>query len=229
MTELLPCVEIDPPGTPLGTILWLHGLGASGHDFEDIVPMLGLDDVRFVFPHAPRRPVTINGGLIMPAWYDILVLGSPTGGEQPRHVRESATLIEALLAREHERGVPASSIVLAGFSQGAAVALYVGVRYAEPLLGIMVLSGYELLADTGGQEATAANQATPLLFCHGTLDPVVEMDRGRRAYQVFAQPDRPAAWHEFPQGHEVSYEEVAVIRDWLQERFSTLRPPEPAG
>jgi phospholipase/carboxylesterase len=228
MTELLPCVEIDPPGKPIGTVLWLHGLGASGHDFEDIVPMLELGDVRFVFPHAPKRPVTINGGLIMPAWYDILMLGSPQGGEEPRHVRESAALIETLLARERERGMPASSIVLAGFSQGAAMALLVGVRHAEPLLGIMVLSGYELLAGTAKQEATAANQATPVLFCHGTLDPVVEIERGRRAHQVFAQPGRPAAWHEFPHGHEVSYEEVAVIRDWLHERFSTLRS-EPTG
>jgi phospholipase/carboxylesterase len=228
MTELLPCVEINPRGRAIGTVLWLHGLGASGHDFEDIVPMLELEDVRFVFPHAPQRPVTINGGLIMPAWYDILVLGSPKGGEQPRHVRESATLIEALLAREHERGVPASSIVLAGFSQGAALALHVGVRHADQLLGIMVLSGYELLAGTAEQEATAANQVTPMLFCHGTLDPVVETERGRRAHRIFAQSGRPVAWHEFPQGHEVSYEEVAVIRDWLQERFSTLRS-EPAG
>jgi phospholipase/carboxylesterase len=216
---MLPCVEIGPQEKPDGAVVWLHGLGASGHDFEDIVPLLNLPRVRFVFPHAPRRPVTINGGLIMPAWYDILVFGAASGGEEPRHVRESAVLVEALLAREQERGVPASRIVLAGFSQGAAMALHVGVRFHRRLLGIMALSGYQILGDTLAAEARPENLTTPLLSCHGRLDDVVDIERGRHAHQALAHPGRPAAWHEFPQGHEVSLEEVELIRRWLSDRF----------
>ena len=219
MAETLPCVEIGLQEKPDGAVVWLHGLGASGHDFEDIVPLLRLPRVRFVFPHAPRRPVTINGGLIMPAWYDILVFGATSGGEEPRHVRESAVLIEALLAREQERGVPASRIVLAGFSQGVAMALHVGVRFRHPLLGIMALSGYEILGDTLAAEASPENRTTPLLFCHGIFDDVVEIERGRHACETLAHPGRAVAWHEFPQGHEVSLEEVELIRRWLADRF----------
>lgn len=218
MTEILSGVEVGPAGTPAGTVLWLHGLGASGHDFEDVVPLLDLHGVRFVFPHAPRRSVTINGGLIMPAWYDIAFLGDD-GGEDAVDVRESAQLIEALIAREKQRGVPASRLLLAGFSQGAAIALHVGARHPEPLLGIMVLSGYEVLAETRAAEESEANRATPLLFCHGVLDDMVSIDRGRRAFDVHAHPGRDAVWREFPIAHEVSMQEIHVIRDWLKERF----------
>ena len=159
MTDVLPCVEIDAQGEPAGTVLWLHGLGANGHDFEPIVPLLELPQVRFVFPHAPARGVTINGGLIMPAWYDILALGTAAGGEDADDVRESAAMIEALIAREGERGVPSENVVLAGFSQGGAMALFVGTRHAQPLRGIMVLSGYEVLARTREAEASEANRA----------------------------------------------------------------------
>ncbi len=220
MAEILPCVEIEPDEEPDGSILWLHGLGASGHDFEDIVPLLKLPRVRFVFPHAPKRPVTINDGLIMPAWYDILVFGAASGGEQPRHVLESAQLVETLIERERERGVPSSRIVLAGFSQGGAMALYVGLRHQSSLLGIMALSAYEILGDTLEAEASPENRTTPLLSCHGTFDDVVDIARGRHAYEALALPGRPAAWHQFPQGHEVSIEEIEVIRQWLAELFS---------
>jgi phospholipase/carboxylesterase len=219
MAETLACVEIGPREEPDGAVVWLHGLGASGHDFEDIVPILNLPRVRFVFPHAPRRPVTINAGLIMPAWYDILVFGA-SGGEEPRHVRESAVLVEALLAREEERGVPASRIVLAGFSQGAAMALHVGIRYHRRLLGIMALSGYQILGDTLAAEASPENRTTPLLSCHGRFDDVVDIGRGRDAHETLAHAERPAAWHEFPHGHEVSLEEIEVIRGWLGDLFS---------
>jgi phospholipase/carboxylesterase len=220
VTEVLPCVEVEARGETAGTVLWLHGLGASGHDFEPIVPLLHLPQARFVFPHAPTRGVTINGGLLMPAWYDILALGSSRGGEDPDDVRESAALIEALLAREAERGVPASRVVLAGFSQGAAMALFVAHRHPERLRGIMVLSGYEVLAHTREAEGHAANRDTPLLACHGTYDPMVPIARARQAYQDYAHPGRRAAWHEFPIGHEVSPPEIVVIRDWLAERFA---------
>ena len=197
-------------------MVWLHGLGASGHDFEDVVPLLRLPDVRFVFPHAPVHAVTINGGLLMPAWYDILHLGG--GGERAEHVRESTGHVEALLAREQERGVPAARTVLAGFSQGGAIALFAGLRYAQPLLGIMVLSGYEVLPDTLEDEATEANRTTPLLFCHGTFDPMVPVERSREACRRCAARGNPAEWHEFPMEHQVSMEEIEVVRDWLHER-----------
>jgi len=218
--KTLPCVEIDPAGEAAGVVLWLHGLGASGHDFEGIVPLLELPRVRFVFPHAPARPVTINAGIVMPAWYDILRLAGGEGGaEDEAGVRASAHLIEALLLREEQLGVPPHRIVLAGFSQGGAMALHVGTRYPRPLLGIMVLSGYEVLVRTREAEQTAANRVTPLLACHGRLDPLVPLARGRGAYEAHAH-GRPAEWHEFPIAHEVSLDEIAAIRGWLHARFS---------
>jgi phospholipase/carboxylesterase len=217
MSELLPCVEIEPRGAARGSVVWMHGLGASGHDFEDLVPMLELPGVRFVFPHAPQHAVTINAGLIMPAWYDITLMSS-TGGENPRHVRQSAGMIRALIEREQQRGVPAERIVIAGFSQGGAMALYVGLRYPLTLGGIMVLSGYEVLADTREPEASPANRATPLLFCHGISDPMVYLRTARDAYDALKE-GRPAEWHEFPMAHQVCLEEVAVIRTWLHERL----------
>ena len=220
--DLLSCVEVAPTGEARGSVVWLHGLGADGHDFEPIVPLLDLPDVRFVFPNAPARPVTINGGMVMPAWYDILTLGGPGPGERAPDVRQSAGLVEALIEREERRGVASSRIVLAGFSQGAAMALHVGIRYRRPLLGMMVLSGYEVLAETREAEAGAANRATPILFCHGTQDPLVAVGRGRQAYRAHAIPERPTEWHEFPIAHEVSLPEIAVVRDWLEARFASV-------
>jgi len=217
MPEILPCVEIDPPGSPEGVVVWLHGLGADGHDFEPIVPLLGLPRARFVFPHAPSLPVTINGGMVMPAWYDIVSIGG--GGETEAHVRRSAEVVRALLEREEQNGTAAERIILAGFSQGAAMALHVGTRYPRRLRGIMILSGYEVLAAAREREETLANRTTPMLFCHGTQDPVVPVAAGRLAYQAHAHPERPAEWHEFPMGHEVSPAELTVIRQWLGARF----------
>jgi len=211
---------MGPEAGALGSIVWLHGLGASGHDFEDVVPLLELPRVRFVFPHAPQKPVTINGGLIMPAWYDITSLAADRG-ENERHVMESAGHVRDLIARETERGVPASRVILAGFSQGAAMALYVGPRYPETLLGILVLSGYEVLASTREAEASPANAATPMLSCHGTYDPLVPVAAGKRAYVAYA-PGRVAEWHTFPIAHQVSMEEIRVARDWLHARFDGL-------
>jgi phospholipase/carboxylesterase len=219
MTEVLPCVEIDAQGEPAGTVIWMHGLGASGHDFEPIVPLLGLPEVRFVFPHAPARGVTINGGLIMPAWYDILAMGT-SGGEDAGDVRESAAMIEALVAREAARGVPAENVVLAGFSQGGAMALFTGTRHASPLRGIMVLSGYEVGARSREAETTEANRKTPLLFAHGTHDPMVSIVRARAAFAAYAEGRPQAQWHQFAMGHEVCPPEIDVIRQWLGARFA---------
>lgn len=216
----MPTVEVPARGAPRGSVVWLHGLGADGHDFEPVVPLLELPDVRFVFPTAPSRPVTINGGMVMPAWYDILHIGGPPSGERGPDVRQSARLVEAVLEREEERGVPASRIVLAGFSQGAAMALHVGTRHPKTLLGIMVLSGYEVLAATRDGEASAANRATPMLFCHGTQDPIVAVEWGRQAYRACAASGREAEWYEFPIAHEVSLPEIARIREWLKARFA---------
>lgn len=222
MAELLPCVEIAPAGEVSSSIVWLHGLGASGHDFEPIVPYLRLPRTRFVFPHAPPRPVTINMGLIMPAWYDITALDR-AGAESERHVRESAALVTALLDRERERGVPSTSTVLAGFSQGGALALFTGVRHPEPLAGILVLSGYELLEGTREREQAGANRSTPMLFCHGTYDPLVPVERGRAAHETYATAGLDVRWREFRIEHQVSMEEIDEVGAWLRER---LGPPD---
>jgi phospholipase/carboxylesterase len=221
MPELLPCVEIAPRGEVSSSVVWLHGLGASGHDFEPVVPHLRLPRTRFVFPHAPRRAVSINMGLIMPAWYDITGFTPATFGVDERHVRDSAALVQALLEREKERGLPSSRTALAGFSQGGAMALFEGLRYAEPLAGIMVLSAHALLPETLEKEQGEANRGTPMLFCHGTYDPVVPVTLGRAAYEA-CRSGRDARWHELPIEHSVSMEEIQVIAEWLKERLEPV-------
>lgn len=219
-------IEVNPPGgaEPVGTVIWMHGLGASGHDFEPIVPFLHLPQVRFVFPHAPVIPVTLNGGMSMPAWYDILTLDREPGkNREPEiSVREGARHVEALLAAEIDAGMPADRIVLAGFSQGGAMALHVGARFPVSLRGIMVLSGYLLLPDIFAEEAHVGNSETAALFCHGKDDPMVPCIGGRHAYETMRDQasSRAIEWHEFPMGHEVCPQEIGVIARWLGERFA---------
>ena len=213
----LPCVTIGPDSPCRGTVLWLHGLGADGHDLEHVVPPLGLPDVRFVFPHAPSRPVTINGGSVMRAWYDILTWDAVPGREDPQHIRESSKHIAALIDREVARGHTPERIVLAGFSQGAAMALHVGLRYPQTLAGILALSGYLVLPDTVEAESHPANAMTPTLSCHGTWDDVVPLERGQLAHEALARGGRPAEWCTFPMAHELCMEEVECIGDWLAE------------
>lgn len=223
MTTILPCVEIEPrTSPPRGSVVWLHGLGADGHDFEPVVPMLRRPDLRFVFPHAPSQPVTINGGFVMPAWYDILSLDRSPNRESEPDIRRSTTLVEALLQREKDRGISADRIVLAGFSQGAAMALHAGLRHAEALAGLVILSGYRVLAERFAAERSEANQATPILFCHGIYDPLLPMDLGREAHDFMREqmPRADIRWHQFPIEHSVSEPEIEVVARWLAERFA---------
>lgn len=217
--SLLPCLEIEPPRPPAtASVVWMHGLGADGHDFAPIVPHLHLPHVRFVFPHAPSMPVTINGGHVMPAWYDILTWQRGPGREVAAHIHASADRIGALIAREQERGVPAERIVLAGFSQGAAMALHVGLRHPERLAGIVALSGYLVLEDTVAAERSAANASTPLFVGHGTEDDVVPIEGGRHTYEVLAE-GRDATWRTYRMGHQVSPAEIVDLRTWLHARL----------
>ena len=218
--ELLPAVEIDPDGPPRASVIWLHGLGADGHDFEPIVPMLGLPPaagVRFVFPHAPSIPVSINGGFAMPAWYDIR-----DADLRHRHdeagIRASAERIEALLDAEHARGIPSERIVLAGFSQGGAMALHTGLRHARPLCGILALSTYLVCDDTLDAELSPANAQTPVFQAHGTRDAMVSIERGIAARERLEALGHAVEWHAHPMGHEVCPEEIAAIGAWLRAR-----------
>jgi len=218
---LLPCVEIEPrAGTADASVVWLHGLGADGHDFEPIVPELGLPPdhrIWFVFPHAPRIPVTLNMGMVMPAWYDITSLESR--GTDADGVRRSAAHTEALLAREKERGVPASRIVLAGFSQGGAIALYTGLRHAERLAGVLALSTYLVVADRLDEERSDANRDVPILQCHGSYDPMVPERLGRAACERLRALGYEVAYETYPMQHQVCLEEIRLVGTWLRERL----------
>ena len=217
MADLLEAIEIETAASPICSIVWMHGLGADGHDFVDIVPELELPakpGVRFVFPHAPMRPVTINAGYVMRAWYDIRD-DAGTRREDPAGVRASQKAIEALLEREKARSVPAASIVLAGFSQGGAMALHTGLRYGERLAGIMALSCSLPLADTLAAEASPANHDVPIFMAHGTHDPMIPMARAMRARETLSGLGYRLEWHEYPMPHSVCLEEVRDISAWL--------------
>ena len=216
----LECVVVEPTSTHTGTVIWLHGLGASGHDFEDIPPLLELDHIRYVFPHAPVMPVTINNGMRMPAWYDIVDLDwNNEEREDEASIRSSAELVVSLLEDEHARGVAYERTVLAGFSQGGALALHVGTRFPERLAGIMALSAYQLLPTAHEAEAHSNNGDTALLFCHGRLDPMVPIERGRSAHEEMAAAGHPTEWAEYMMEHQVIMPEVERIGTWLAARL----------
>ena len=210
-------VELSTGTRPRGTVIWLHGLGADGWDFVPIVRELGVPEdlpLRFIFPHAPERPVTINGGYVMRAWYDIaqqdLARVPDEGG-----IRESQREVEALIAEEKARGVDASHIVLAGFSQGGAIALQAGLRHAERLAGIMALSTYLPLESSLEAEASAANRAVPILMVHGSEDPVIPVQLADASQRTLASRGYPVEWHTYPMPHAVCAEEVAEIGAFL--------------
>ena len=216
MSDLLDAIEIETAPAPTVAIIWLHGLGADGHDFEPIVPELGLPQstaVRFIFPHAPVRPVTINGGARMRAWYDVTADGQQDAGG----VRASQAHVEAFIARERTRGIAAAgAIVLAGFSQGGAMALQTGLRYPERLAGILALSAYLPLPDTLAQEASAANRDLPIFMAHGTQDPVIPLSWAKRSRDFLVGLGYGVEWHEYLMPHSVCAEEIADIGRWLR-------------
>jgi phospholipase/carboxylesterase len=217
MADRLEAIEIETAESPGASVIWMHGLGADGHDFVDVVPELGLParpGVRFVFPHAPMRPVTINGGYVMRAWYDIRDDGG-VRREDAAGVRASQKAIEALIAREKERGVPAAAIVLAGFSQGGAMALHTALRHPERLAGVMALSCSLPLAEALAAEAAPANRDVPIFMAHGTHDAMIPMARALRARETLAGLGYRLEWHEYPMPHSVCLEEIRDISAWL--------------
>jgi phospholipase/carboxylesterase len=215
--DLLETVELETGPAPRAAVIWMHGLGADGYDFADLVPALGLGDrpgVRFVFPHAPMRAVTINRGMVMRAWYDVR---DDVGvrREDEAGVRESERRIAALIARETARGIPAARLVLAGFSQGGAMALHTGLRHPERLAGILALSCFLPLADTVAAEARPANRDVPILMAHGTDDPLIPLARARHARDVLAGLGYRVDWREYPMPHAVGDAEVLDVATWL--------------
>ena len=212
----LETLEIETGPQPAAAVIWLHGLGADGHDFEPIVPELGLPasrPVRFIFPNAPQRPVTINGGMRMPAWYDILQLGG--GLEDEAGIRESQAQIEDLISREVRRGILHGKIVLAGFSQGGAIVLQTALRQRERLAGLMALSTYLPLAAKLAAERQAANQDLPIFMAHGQYDNMIPLHRAAQSRDALQAAKYSIEWHEYPMPHSVCPEEIADIAAFL--------------
>jgi phospholipase/carboxylesterase len=210
-------VMLLPEQPASACVIWLHGLGADGRDFVPIVPELRLPralQVRFVFPHAPVRAVTINNGMRMRAWYDILEL-SLGRAEDAIGIRDSAARVEAMIARETAAGIAARRIVLAGFSQGGAIALQAGLRHGEALAGVLALSTYLPLQSSLAAEASAANRATPILMCHGRFDPLLPVQLGQLSRDALRALGYEVQWHEYPMQHQVCAEEIADVAAWL--------------
>jgi len=209
-------LEVESASSPDAAVIWLHGLGADGYDFEPVVPELRLPPhlrVRFVFPHAPVRPVTINMGMRMRAWYDILQMGG--GEEDEAGVRASQALVQALIEQEKGRGVDPRRIVLAGFSQGGAIVLQTGLRHPERLAGILALSTYLPLAGKLAAERSAANRGLPVFMAHGTHDPMIGIPRARESRAALETLGYPVQWKEYAMAHSVCGEEIADIAAWL--------------
>jgi phospholipase/carboxylesterase len=214
---LLPCVELEPEKAAQWSVIWMHGLGADGHDFAPVPPHLGIEQrhaVRFVFPHAPRMPVSINNGFVMPAWYDIR-----DGDLRTRHdeqgIAASALRIRALIAREVERGMPSQRIFLAGFSQGGAMAVHVALRHEQPLAGILALSTYLVCGDTLEAQLQSANRGIRCFVAHGLMDPMVPISRGQNLRERLVQLGCEVEWHTYPMQHSVCEEELADIGGWF--------------
>jgi phospholipase/carboxylesterase len=218
VTKILENIEISTSENPEFAVIWMHGLGADGNDFVPFVNELdltGLPGIRFVFPHANTMPVTINGGYVMRAWYDIVHtdLGRQ---EDEKGLRDSQVLVEALIAREKARGIPASRIILAGFSQGCAMTLQTGLRHPEKLAGLLCLSGYVPLADKTAAERSAESQQTPIFLVHGRMDPVIPVQRAIASRDLLLSLGYQVEWHEYMMQHSLCQEEVDHISAWLK-------------
>jgi phospholipase/carboxylesterase len=221
----LDAIEIETGPTPRSSVIWMHGLGADGNDFVPIVRELdlhGTSDVRFVFPHAPTRPVTINNGYVMRAWYDVKWGDLEGRSKQPDEpgVRESERMIAQLFERECTRGIAAQRIVLAGFSQGGAMALQTGLRLPRKLAGIMALSCYLPLAESFASEAASENRTTPIFMAHGSQDGVIAMEMAITSRDILRQHGYEVEWHEYPMPHSVCLEEIEHIGAWLRGVFA---------
>lgn len=210
-------VVIEPPNLATASIIWLHGLGANGHDFEPIVPQLPkplIHHTRFIFPHAPHRPITINASMVMPGWYDIYGMDL-TAQQDAQGIRDSEKILCNYIAQEIERGISTKRIILAGFSQGGAIALHTGLRYPHPLGGIMALSTYLPLADTVENEIHTANQKMPIFMAHGQMDPVIAVKHGKNSATQLETLGYQVQWHSYNMEHNVNFEEIVDIGHWL--------------
>ena len=221
MSEYLETIEIETAPNPTATVIWMHGLGADGNDFAPMVPELRLGSapaIRFIFPHAPMIPVTINNGYVMRAWYDVSYgdLEGKSRQADEKGVRASQAEIEKLIAREVARGIRANKIVIAGFSQGGAIALHTGLRHAAPLAGIMALSTYLPAPHTLPAEAAAANRDIALFYAHGSDDQVIPIAMAETSRQSLSAAGYAVEWHEYPMQHSVCLEEIRDISAWLQ-------------
>lgn len=215
-------IERQTGPAPAWAVIWLHGLGADGHDFEPIVPELVQRDwpaIRFVFPHAPVQPVTINGGARMRSWYDILGVDLDVRQDEAG-IRASAAFVDRLVEREIARGIAAGRILLAGFSQGGAIVLTAGLRQSNALGGIIALSTYLPLAWTLEAEAASANRETPIFMAHGSIDPVIQIPRAEASRDALSALGYPVEWHRYPMPHAVCAEEIRDLAGWMKARFA---------
>ncbi|MBK9019951.1 MAG: carboxylesterase [Sulfuritalea sp.] len=230
MDKLLTTLELQTGQHPAFSVIWMHGLGADGSDFEPVVPELGLDDepgVRFVFPNAPAIPVTCNGGYVMPAWYDIIALDSTTRTVDEAGILRSRDAIRRLIERENQRGVPCERIFLAGFSQGGAIAYASALTHPQRLAGIIALSTYIPTPALLEAEATAVNAGLPIFAAHGTEDGVVSPELGVRARDLVQRLGHEVEWREYPMPHSVCIEEIIDIGAWLQARMAAITAGSP--
>lgn len=214
---MLDSIILETSPNPDAAVIWLHGLGADGHDFESIVPELRLPDalkIRFIFPHAPKQPVTINGGYVMRAWYDIAG-DNILAGEDEAGIRESGKKIFELIEAEKKKGISTERIILAGFSQGGAMTLFAGLRYSKKLAGLLVLSAYLPLAEKLTSEMTEVNSKTSIFMAHGKQDQVVPFEGARISKEFLVKRGVPVEWHEYPMPHSLCAQEISDITAWI--------------